>query len=98
MPAVFDKLGVRFEYPDNWTVEEPEDSGEKSVAINSPGGAFWSLVVYPAQANLEELAETAVGALREEYSELDAEEVTEVVADQLLVDPHTGVGKGPFEP
>ena len=39
MPATYDKMGIRFLYPENWTLDE-EDAvqGCKSVSVNSPKG------------------------------------------------------------
>ncbi len=39
MPRVYDKLGIRFLYPDNWTLDEDEAiQGNRSVTALSPGG------------------------------------------------------------
>ena len=80
MPAVFDKLGVRFEYPDSWEIDEEEarSSGD-TITVYSPGGAFWSLNLQPPGLDTDELALTAVDAMREEFEQLDAERVTETI-------------------
>ena len=57
MPAVYDKMGIRFLYPDNWALDE-EDAlqGNQSVSVYSPEGAFWSIVLHPKHADPAELA------------------------------------------
>jgi len=86
MPGEFHKMGIRFLYPENWTLDE-EDAlgGQKSVAVYSPGGAFWSVSVHPRHANPAQLAEAAVKAMQEEYEELESEEEREVIEGRELV-------------
>jgi hypothetical protein len=80
MPAVYDKLGVRFLYPDNWTLDEEEAlRGNSSVTVHSPGGAFWSLVVHPDGVDPDELAATALRALKAEYPDAEAEPASEQI-------------------
>lgn len=86
MPAVFDKLGIRFTYPDNWTVDESEAlGGECSVTVYSPGGAFWAVSLHSSESDPRELAASSVKALRETYPDLDVESTSERVAGQELV-------------
>lgn len=86
MPAVFDKLGIRFTYPDNWTVDESEAlGGECSVTVFSPGGAFWAVSLHAAETDPQALVRDGVKALRESYPDLDVETVNERIAGQELV-------------
>jgi hypothetical protein len=87
MPAVFDRLGVRFQYPDNWTLDDSEASEEApSVTVYSPdGGAFWSLVVHPGTVSIEDAAAAALDAMQNEYEQLDSEEVEDYVVGHPLV-------------
>lgn len=85
MPAVYDKLGIRFLYPDNWTLDEQEAvEGNRSVSVYSPGGAFWSIALHHADADLGELAATAVATLKEEYPDSEAEAVSEQIGGQSI--------------
>ncbi len=86
MPSTYDKLGIRFQFPDNWTLDEIEarDSGS-AVSVYSPGGAFWSITIHPAEITPRELADAALETMRQEYDELDAEAVAETVAGHDLV-------------
>ena len=86
MPSEFDKLGIRFQYPDNWTLSEDAAlAGCRSVSILSPGGAFWAVSIHPRNLDPARLAEAAVETMRTEYADLEVEEVTEIVADQELI-------------
>jgi hypothetical protein len=81
MPALFDKLGIRFQYPENWTLEAEEASSAKqAVSVYSPDGAFWTVMRHDAEADATELAEAAMLAMRDEYDELDCEAATEELA------------------
>ena len=77
MPGMYERFGVQFMYPENWEIQEEQDDGwPKMVTVQSPGGAFWTLHVYEGGVNLPELVREAVEALRAEYPELEAEELT----------------------
>ena len=50
MPLMYEKLGIAFQYPDNWELDEQDALlGEQSVAVYSPGGAFWCVAMQPGQ-------------------------------------------------
>lgn len=80
MPAKYEKLGICFQYPENWTLDELDAmEGRQSVTVFSPGGAFWSVAVHPGTTDLDQLARAAVQAMRDEYSEVEAEEAREAI-------------------
>lgn len=86
MPLEYAKLGIRFQFPENWTLDESDAlKGDETVSVFSPGGAFWSIIKHPRSASPGELVEAAVQAMRQEYDELDVEEATEMVAGRELV-------------
>ncbi|HET6882805.1 MAG TPA: hypothetical protein VFI31_21740 [Pirellulales bacterium] len=86
MPAFYDKLGIKFQYPKNWTLDEGEAlEGEQSVSVYSPGGAFWSVVVRPPSQAPQELVDAALATMKQVYDELDAEPVEETIGDVELV-------------
>lgn len=85
MPHVYKKLGIHFQYPDNWTIDEQEAlEGNQSVSVFSPEGGFWSVAVHPPGAELPRLLEAAVKAMRDVYPQLDSEEAVETVAGREL--------------
>ena len=85
MPVVFDKLGIRFTYPENWQLDESEAlAGAATVTVYSPGGSFWSISLHSIDTEPEELVASAVKALRETYDELDEETISEEVAGHDL--------------
>jgi hypothetical protein len=86
MTAVFDQLGLRFQYPENWTVEKDATIAERlTVSVYSPEGAFWTVMRHPANTDSVELAEAALVAMQNEYQDLDSEKSRELVGEVELV-------------
>jgi hypothetical protein len=86
VPASYHKLGINFQYPENWTLDEGEAlEGARSVSVYSPGGAFWSVMVHPRSQAPQELVDTALATMKEVYDELDAEAVEETIGEVELV-------------
>ena len=76
MAAVFDKLGIRFQYPENWKLEADDTTpGRQAISVYSPCGAFWTVTLHPSDENPAELARAALAAMQNEYDELDSEPV-----------------------
>jgi hypothetical protein len=74
MAATYDRLGVRFMHPENWTVsEEQADEFPLSVTLQSPGGAFWTLHIYQRPINMPALVEEGLEAMRSLYEGLEFE-------------------------
>lgn len=84
MPQRYDNLGVSFQFPDNWILEETETPEQRSVSVYSPGGAFWTVVVHAPAIDPARLVETAASAMRQEYDNLDAVGAEETVAGHRL--------------
>ena len=86
MPLEYNKSGIRFQYPDNWELDDSVTSADcLAVTVYSPGGAFWTVSRHTRLADTKELAKAAVAALRGEYAEIEAEETVENLADHEMV-------------
>jgi hypothetical protein len=78
MPAQYEKLGIRFLYPENWRIEDEDlDEWPRRVSVQSPGGGYWELHVYPSRISPADLSKQVVEAMREVYEDLESEPVTE---------------------
>jgi hypothetical protein len=79
MPATYAKLGIRFEYPENWSVDEQEARDTRNaVTVYSPGGAFWSVNLQPTEAgDPAALVQGVVEAMRQEYPDIDIEQASQ---------------------
>ena len=74
MPAVFEQLGLHFEYPDNWTIDQfEEEQGGDQVVVSSPNTAFWHLSKHAPGVEPEQLFDEALAALRTEYPDMEVE-------------------------
>jgi len=86
MPAVFDQLGIRFEYPDNWSVDQefldPTTADGEQVVVSSPHTAFWQLSKHPPEADLEGLFDEALSALRSVYREMEVTPSSDTLEDR----------------
>jgi hypothetical protein len=86
MPAKFDSLGIAFQYPDNWTLDDSDARlGRKSVTVYGPGGAFWSVAIHPGSADPAKMSAAVVEAMKQEYDSLDAEPAEETIAGRTLL-------------
>lgn len=80
MTAIYEKLGVRFMYPANWEVVDDDPAGDpRTIAVHNQTGAFWSITAYRSGVGADEIASTALAALREEYADLEAEPRSEKI-------------------
>lgn len=87
MPVNYAKLGIRFEYPENWTLDEEEARDTRNAAtVYAPSGAFWSVNLQPSDGGGPmALADSVVDTLRQEYPDFDAEPIRETVEGWELV-------------
>jgi hypothetical protein len=72
MPAIYENLGVRFLYPENWSVQDEEyDDWPRSVTLQSPQTGFWTLHVYPAQHDVKAVVKELIGAIQTEFTDIE---------------------------
>lgn len=81
----FNRFGLAFDYPDNWTVDT-DDSLDRfaAVTVHSPEGGFWSLSGHAPGGNPTELSRVVLEQMREEYRDLDSESAESVVHGRHL--------------
>src|SRR5262245_50480259 len=85
MAALFEQDGIRFRYPESWRLEREDTDSGWTVSLQSPGTAFWVLTLDQNTPEVEEVAQTALEALREDYPELEADECVDSIAGQPAV-------------
>ncbi|MBI1899902.1 MAG: hypothetical protein HYS13_02155 [Planctomycetia bacterium] len=86
MPALYDQPGICFDYPENWDIEESEPVAKgvsqveyQQVAVQSPGGAFWTVSRYAGGRDVTEQVKAVVSAMRENYPNMDVEPIEETI-------------------
>lgn len=67
--------GLKFRYPDSWELSEEGDDEQWSVTLQSPGTAFWSLMLLRQRPEPDDVLDSAIEAFRDEYDEFDAHDV-----------------------
>src|SRR6516225_2489863 len=82
MPASFAGNGFRFLYPENWKLEEQATENGGSVTLQSPGTGFMFVTFDRNRPAVEDVLETTLAALRDDYPELESESVTEKIASR----------------
>ena len=76
MPGLYEKDGLRFAYPDNWTIDDEETGSAAAAAtVNSPQTAFWTVMLYEGLRNTQELADCVLEALQSEYPQLEVDRI-----------------------
>jgi hypothetical protein len=77
MPKTYQGLGMSFHYPDNWRiVEMAEDPlAIDAVSFESPETAVLHISRYPASREPDQLLEEAVRSMREEFDEVEQEDL-----------------------
>src|SRR5947199_10833856 len=84
----FERDGVRFQYPGNWTVETTDGEpggGGWAVTVQSPETAFLLVGLRPDAADPAQLADQTLAAIQGEYQELDTENAVETLAGVVAV-------------
>ncbi len=72
MVATYDRLGVRFLYPDNWKVQEENlQPRTRCVTLQSPGSGFWMLQILQTGESPERLAAEVLRSFKEDYDEIE---------------------------
>jgi hypothetical protein len=97
MPAVFDKLGIGFEYPDNWSLEEysvGEELEVVQVVVSGPQTAFWHLSKHPPNVDLEALFDEALAAMRAQYPGMEVELADDLTSAGGWMDSQQDSGTG----
>lgn len=75
MPATFDSFGIKFLYPDNWSVmDRGEDEGNDGVTFELPSGGFFTIEREHQGELTGELLEGIADSMEEEYGTLERED------------------------
>jgi hypothetical protein len=83
MLADFSQFGIRFHYPENWSLD-PQAllNGGREITVYSPAGAYWSVAIYDRGTEPAEILQEFVTSLRQEYEQLDHSSFTESILGQ----------------
>ncbi len=85
MVAEFAEHGVRFMYPENWTLEREANETGWTASVQSPGTAFLMISFHADVADVDALAQSVLEAMREEYPELEAGDCVDSLAGRPAI-------------
>jgi hypothetical protein len=85
MAAQFEEDGIRFRFPENWKLEREDTDTGWTVSVQSTETAFMLISLRDDMPSTEQMVETALEALREDYPDLEADECTDSLAGQPAV-------------
>ncbi|GIX04385.1 MAG: hypothetical protein KatS3mg114_0254 [Planctomycetaceae bacterium] len=63
--------GLEFTYPDDWQVIQTQFEEGVNIHVQSPGTAFWSLMLLPSCPHVDEAVASVLTAMKEEYENID---------------------------
>jgi hypothetical protein len=82
MPAVYQDFGVRFLYPENWSVlDEETDQWPRTVTLQSQETGFWTLQVYPPDQDAKQAVTAVIESIRDVYPDLEVLPAKEMIAE-----------------
>jgi len=84
MVETFEDEGIRFRYPENWRLEREDTDTGWTVVVQSPETAF-AMISLNESPSVENMAETALAAMREDYPDLDVDACVDSVAGRPAV-------------
>ena len=81
----FSRDGVTFNYPEEWALDEDVTIEGWTATVQSPGTAFLLISLRPDADDPAQVADQTLEALKGDYPELDATDVTETIAGRLAI-------------
>lgn len=78
MTAIFDQVGLCFQYPENWKISDEQlMEWPRTVSIQSPSSGFWTVVQYELGTESLALLEETLKQMRAEYPDLESSVIFE---------------------
>jgi hypothetical protein len=85
MSKHFVEDGISVSFPESWRLEREESDEGWTVLLQSPGTAFVTITFDGSMPPAEDMAETALEAMRAEYPNLEAEPAIETLGGQMAI-------------
>ncbi len=83
--AEFLDSGIRFQYPEDWSLEREDNDTGWTVSVQGPGTAFLMVCLREDTPSTEEVADATLEALREDYPGLEADDCIDSIAGQPAI-------------
>ena len=76
----YEARGVRFDYPGYWELTEENEDGDSLITVSADGACFWVLRILTRNHSAEEVVNSCLEALQEEYDDAEVHEGTATLA------------------
>ncbi len=82
MTAVYEQHGIRFQYPENWQLQQSlADDDSVEIVLETPSGSFWLMHAKPDAADADDMLKSVVASLDDQYEGLEVTAVNETIAN-----------------
>ena len=85
MVKEFSSDGLSFNYPDEWALQREEDDSGWTVTVQSPATAFAVVRLDRDMPTIEQVAITALEALKDDFPKLQAESAIDTLAGEMAI-------------
>jgi hypothetical protein len=85
MIRTFKDTGIHFTFPTNWKMEREENDDGWTVLVQSPATAFMMVCLREDMPVAEDLVDTTLAAMKDDYPQLESVERSETFAGQPAV-------------
>ena len=77
MTATYDRLGLKFFYPENWKlIDEPDSDLPHVVSLETPDGSTtWSVHAYPTETESAPIIKETLATLMDTYEDCEVSKV-----------------------
>ena len=87
MPALYEKMGLKFQYPENWKLTEPTDNDlPQQISLETPNGGWWSISLFPREHDSAAMIADAKKGLQAQYPEAEFADIKNEFAGLLKPD------------
>ena len=89
MTAVYDKLGLKFLYPENWKLTDENDTDFENrhcISLETPDGSTsWEVHLYPGGTDRDEIMKETLASLNQTYEDLEVSVAPETEFEEFQV-------------
>jgi hypothetical protein len=72
MTAKYDKLGLKFLYPENWKLIDDVSGSPQVITLETPdGSSTWSVHLYPCETDVDLILKEAIDSLQQTYEDIE---------------------------
>lgn len=78
--TTYEGHGIRFDYPGFWELTEESDGDDHQITVTADSACFWVLRILAGNHSADEVVNSCIDALREEYEDAEVHEAEATLA------------------